>query len=380
MKPLTESNWWQSLSARSRIAIIVGQAVIFVIVGIVIAVTFSSESAAPEDESGSLQATTVSSTSAETIWTCSMHPQIRQPKPGKCPICGMDLIPVAKTSGGMRSLALSPEAKALMRIETTPVARRYVSHEVRLVGRVDFDETKLAYITAWVPGRLDRLYVDYTGIQVKEGDHLVYIYSEQLYAAQEELLQAIKNRRDRPQTSSTLIQPIDLVESSREKLRLLGLKEEQIKEIEARGQPNDHLTIYAPLGGVVIEKLKRQGERVQLGERIYTIADLNQVWVHLDAYESDLPWVRYGQDVSIETEAYPGEVFRGRIAFIQPVLDDKTRTVKVRVNVPNPDGKLKPEMFVHATVKPEVAAGGRVMDPELAGKWNRQMHSEIVKD
>lgn len=110
------------------------------------------------------------------------------------------------------------------------------------------------------------------------------------------------------------------------------------------------MTIYAPLGGIVIDKLKQQGERVELGERIYTIADLSPVWVHLDAYEADLRWVRYGQDVTITTDAYPGEEFHGRIAFIQPVLNDRTRTVKMRVNVPNPQGKLKPDMFVHAVV------------------------------
>ncbi len=160
----------------------------------------------------------------------------------------------------------------------------------------------------------------------------------------------------------------------------MGLTEEQIKGIEQQNEPSTHLTIYSPVSGIVIEKLKQEGDRVKLGDRIYTVADLNLVWVHLDAYESDLSWIRYGQDVTITTEAYPGEQFHGRIAFIQPVLDDRTRTVKVRVNVPNADGRLKPEMFVHATVQPKVAAGGRVMDPSLAGKWICPMHPEVIKD
>jgi len=317
-----------------------------------------------------------------TTWTCAMHPQIRSNKPGKCPICGMKLIPVqTKTTGGLRTLTVSPEARALMNVETVPVERKYVETTVRMVGKVDFDETKLGYITAWVAGRLDQLYVDFTGVKVNQGDHMVYIYSEQLYAAQEELLQAIKYAK---QSSTNSIRRgtgrIDLVESAREKLRLLGLTQEQIDRIEKENRPSSHLTIYSPVSGVVIEKLKQEGERVRLGERIYTVADLSMLWVHLDAYESDLPWIRYGQKVTIKTEAYPGEEFLGRIAFIQPVLNDKTRTVKVRVNVPNPDGRLKPEMFVHAIVRPRVARGGRVMDPSLAGKWIGPMHPEIVKD
>jgi len=368
----------KDLARRHRGKLIVLQVIVLVGLGYALASWMAGHDGS---SAGAIPTKAVKVTQASegpSMWTCSMHPQIRQPNPGDCPICGMDLIPVARTSGGMRTLTISPEARALMNIESAPVERRYVSHAIRLVGKVDYDETKLGYITAWVSGRLDRLFVDYTGIKVNEGDHMAYIYSEELYSAQQELIQAARFARERKRVSD--IGGVNLLEAAREKLRLLGLNEEQIEEIEQQDKPSSHLTIYSPVSGIVIEKLKQEGERVRLGDRIYTIADLNLVWVHLDAYESDLPWVRYGQDVTVTTEAYPGEEFHGRIAFIQPVLDDRTRTVKVRVNVPNVNGKLKPEMFVNATVKPRVAAGGQVMDPSLAGKWIGPMHPEIVRD
>ncbi len=323
------------------------------------------------------------------VWTCSMHPQIRKNGPGQCPICGMDLIPVKSGNGqmkGLRQLSVSPAARALMRVQSAPVERRYVEAEVRMVGKVDYDETRLKYITAWVSGRLDRLYVDYTGVEVKTGDHMVFIYSEELYAAQQELIEAL--RADREQTnkgnkgSNAFFNTggIDLLSSAREKLRLWGMGPEQIAAVEKLSKPSDHMTIYSPMSGIVIEKLRQEGDRVKTGDRVYTVADLTKVWVMMDAYESDLGWLWYGQRVEFTTEAYPGETFTGRIAFIDPILNEKTRTVKVRVNVPNPEGKLKPEMFVRAIAHAKVASGGRVMDGDLAGKWISPMHPEIVKD
>lgn len=319
-------------------------------------------------------------------WTCSMHPQIIKPGRGKCPLCGMDLIPL-KSSGkqmtGLRQLVISPSARALMNLQVTPVERRFVETEVRMVGKVDYDETRLKHITAWVPGRLDRLFVDYTGVQVNKGDHMVNIYSEQLYSAQQELIEAVRSARERegePRSNFFATGGVDLLNSVREKLRLLGLTPEQIAKIEKQTKPEDHTLINSTMSGIVIEKMKQQGDRVQTGERIYTVADLNQVWILMDAYESDLIWLRYGQDVTFTTEAYPGDQFHGRIAFIDPVLNDRTRTVKVRVNVPNENGRLKPEMFVRAVVKANVAAGGRVIDADLAGKWVSPMHPEIVKN
>ncbi len=331
------------------------------------------------------QATEQPAQKKQQLWTCSMHPQIKLPKKGLCPICNMDLIPLEEDDSemvSMRQLTVSESARQLMDIETVPVERKFVTATVRMVGKIDYDETKLASITAWVPGRLDRLFVDYTGVPVSKGDHMVYLYSPDLLSAQEELIQALKSVQGVQNSDSALMRDItqSTVEASRDKLRLLGLTDEQVETIEKTGKAEDHVTIYSPTGGIVIHKNALEGQYVKTGTKIYTIADLSQVWVYLDAYESDLEWLRYGQQVEFTTVAYPGEVFKGTVAFIDPVLDDKTRTIKVRLNVPNPDGKLKPKMFVKATVQSQVAGSGRVMDANLAGKWICPMHPDVIKD
>ena len=359
-------------------------------IGIRLAIVFAIGFAASEmrhlwtAETDEVETDHTTSSATTSLWTCSMHPQIKLTKPGKCPICAMDLIPLTtdNSATGMRQLVISPQARALMNIQVTPVERRLAQAEIRMVGKVAYDETRLKHITAWVPGRLDRLFVDYTGVQVNKGDHMVNIYSEQLYSAQQELIEAAKAKQSQPDESPGFFQTggIDLLESAREKLRLLGLTAEQIAEIEARDKPTDHTLIHAPMGGIVVEKLRQEGDRVNTGDRIYTVADLSQLWVLLDAYESDMMWLRYGQNVTFTTEAYPGEEFTGRVAFIDPVLDDQTRTAKVRVNIENSEGKLKPDMFIRGVVETRVAAGGRVIDANLEGKWISPMHPEIVKD
>jgi Cu(I)/Ag(I) efflux system membrane fusion protein len=309
---------------------------------------------------------------AQTVWTCSMHPQFRLPKPGKCPICLMDLIPITAEEGaiGERQITFSQEALKLMEVQTTPVERKFVEAEVRMVGKVDYDETRVKNITAWVPGRIDRLYVDFTGITVNKGDHMVDLYSPELISAQAELLQALKAAGSISDNTSDLMKRTTLatLEASRDKLRLLGLARAQIDKIESSGGPVTHITVYSPMGGVVIHKHVTEGMYVNTGTPIYTLADLSRLWVMLDAYESDLPWIRYGQEVEFSTEAYPGQVFKGKISFRDPILID------------NSDGKLKPGMFVRGVLRAKVAQGGAVMDPELAGKWICPMHPSIVKD
>jgi Cu(I)/Ag(I) efflux system membrane fusion protein len=317
-------------------------------------------------------------------WYCSMHPQIIRDRPGLCPICEMELIPMPESTAAdtaPRELVVSEAAARLMDIQTTPVERRFVANEVRMVGKIQYDETRVKYITAWVPGRLDRLYVDFTGTTVRKGDHLVYLYSPELISAQAELLQAAKASKNAEGTTASYLAEAtaSTLQAAREKLRLLGLTATQIEDVEKSGQPVTHLTIYSPIGGIVIQKEAYEGMYVGTGTRIYTVADLSQLWVKLDAYESDLPWIRYGQEVQFTTEAYPGRVFTGRISFIDPVLDPMTRTVKVRVDVPNPDGRLRPEMFVRGIVRSQIAETGKVMDPDLAGKWICPMHPSVVK-
>jgi Cu(I)/Ag(I) efflux system membrane fusion protein len=314
---------------------------------------------------------------AAEVWTCSMHPQIRQPKAGACPLCGMDLIPVTSESPGAadqpRQLTLSPAARRLAEVAVAPVERRTVAVEIRMVGKVRFDETRLAYIAPRVPGRIDRLYANFIGMPVQRGDHLADLYSPELISAQQELLQVAKSRGG--EASS-----VSLLNATRERLRLWGLTAEQVAEIERSGQVRDHVTFYSPIGGIVVEKEAREGQYVETGMRLFTVADLSRVWVQLDAYESDLAWLRYAQEVAFQAEAYPGEMFTGTISFIDPMLDPMTRTVKVRVNVANAEGRLKPEMFVRAVVRATVAGDGQVLRGDLRGKWISPMHPEIIKD
>ncbi len=297
-------------------------------------------------------------TKTAQIWTCSMHPQIRKDGPGQCPICGMDLIPVTDQGDeiGPRQLKLSAVAQKLAEIETTPVIRKEAIHEIRMVGKVDYDETREKTISAWIGGRIDRMFVNYTGAFVKKGDTLVSLYSPSLYAAQQELLQALKSNRERgtPVTLKRLV-------AVRKKLALLGLSSKQIHRVESRGELSTHVAIRAPLSGIVVHRNVVEGSYVKVGQPMYRVADLSSVWLELNAYESDIQWIREGQKVKFHVEAYPGRTFNGTVVFVDPILDPKTRSIRIRANVPNPDGLLKPDMFVHALVRARLGKTGEVM-------------------
>lgn len=309
--------------------------------------------------------------SAGEIWSCAMHPQVQLPEAGPCPICGMDLIPLGdmppSTANG--DLQLSDQARALAAIQTTEVKKGIAQKEIRLFGKVTYDETRLKSISARFPARIEKLFVNATGISVKEGDHLASVYSKDLLAAQTDLITALKfsNRQDATQ-------------GPREQLRQWGFSEEHIDAIEQKLEAQEFLDIDAPIGGTVVGKSIQEGDHVDLGDNFFTIADLTHVWITFDAYESDLPWIHYGQEITINAEANPGKKIIGKVSLIYPEIDSMSRTAKIRVSIPNPDQLLKPGQFVRGILRAQLNESGGVVVPNLTGKWVSPMHPEIVKD
>lgn len=319
------------------------------------------------------------------LYTCSMHPSVRLPDPdAKCPICFMELIPVMDNADGEGStirLTLSESARATSQIETARVGRFYPSAQTRLFGKLVDDETSVARISAYFPGRIDRLFVNYIGVSVQRGDHLAELYSPDLLAAFEELRQAKIAAGNASGASEFLRKSAEqTLVASREKLRLFGLTQEQVDQVESGTFDTDKLTIYAPIGGVVTNLAAREGDYLKTGDPIATVSDLSRLWLDLEAYESQLPMLRWGLPVTFTVEAHPGEVFEGRVSFIEPIVDDRTRTAAVRVAVDNTERRLKPGMFATAVIRAKIAVDGAVVSDELAGKWVSPMHPTVVKD
>ena len=319
------------------------------------------------------------------FYTCSMHPSVRLQDPdAKCPICFMDLIPVQEGAQGPeahRRLVLDESAVAAAQIQTTPVARFFPQAEVRLYGKVTTDETRVARLTAYFPGRIERLFVNYVGVPIGRGEHVADLYSPELLTAFAELREAATAARDAESMSPVVRRStLNVLEAARQKLRLLGVGEGVIEAAERGDYDREHFTVTSPLRGVVTHLAVREGDYVRTGDEIATVADLSRLWVDLEAYESQLDRLAWGQRATFTVEAHPGQVFEGRIAFIEPIVDDRTRTAAVRIAVDNDDGHLKPGMFASATVRMRVDAGGAVLTDELSGRWVAPMHPTIVQD
>ncbi len=311
-----------------------------------------------------------------TVWTCSMHPHIRLPKPGKCPICGMDLVPIlsGRTADGNVDtsglITMSEEAKRLAEVETVPVTREraYVRH--RMLGMVAEDETRVASLTARIGGRLDEIFIDFTGVKVEKGDPMVTMWSPTLITSQVELFETIRSRE----------YDSAVTRGAEEKLKQFGLTQKQIEAIKKKEKPDLYVTLRAPISGVVMKKNVVVGDFVDEGDVMYEITDLSKVWIKLDAYEADLPWIRYGQEVKFTTPAIPGRIFRGTVTFIDPILKMDTRTVKVRVEADNKDYALKPNMFVTGEIFAEVDHRGLIIKSEWAGKYICPIFPDQVYD
>lgn len=356
-------------------------AVLLIITALVIGYRLGRPAPEPADETAAVEP---ASSGEPQMYTCSMHPSVRLPDPdAKCPICFMDLIPVTDDGGAGNELriSLSEAAVKLSQIETAPVGRFFPIADVRLFGKLTYDETSVARITAYFPGRLDRLFVNYIGVPVARGDHLAEMYSPRLLATFEEVRQA-RVALDESATTSEIVRTStrQTLEAARGKLRLFGLTDAQIADAEAGKATGDRLTVYSPISGIVTHLAAREGDYVETGSPVATVADLSRLWLDLESYESQLPLLRWGQRVTFTVEAHPGEVFEGRIAFIEPMVDETTRTAAARVAVENKDRRLKPGMFASAVVRTRVADDGAVVNDELAGRWVSPMHPTVVKD
>ncbi len=252
-----------------------------------------------------------------------------------------------------RSLRLSPEDQQMIGVETTPVTYRSLAKEIDAVGKIDYDERKIALVSSRIAGRLDKLYVNFTGTRVEKGEPLALIYSPDLVATQQEYLLAAETfERVKGSRIKEVVESAgSLVDATRNRLLLWGVTEEQIAKIQPERRNHFQMTIYSPLGGTVIEKMAFEGKYVTEGEALYKVADLSTVWMQGEVYEFELPWIKPGQSVEIATPSYPGKTFAGRVSFIDPMVNPQTRTIKVRVDIPNPNATLKPQMFVTAKLR-----------------------------
>lgn len=335
-------------------------------------------------QAGPTAGVTASTDGKQTVYTCPMHPQIRQPTPGRCPICGMALVPAAKSGSNIDQLAINiePTQRRLANIQTAEVQSEPVNSIIETIGSIEIDESRHATIAAYIDGRIEKLFADYTGVEVEKGDHLAIVYSPELYSAQIELLEARNALQKMTSGALAVVREVQekLVTNSRQKLVELGMTEEQINQLLTSGKAESRLTIYSPIGGTVTQKLAEEGKYIKAGEPIYRIANLNTVWLMLELYPEDASRIRFGQVVEAELQSLPGKILKGRVVFIDPTVNKTRRTVGVRVEFSNEQGQLRPGDYAKARITVPIGPQGKVYDSELAGKWISPMHPQVIRD
>jgi len=308
-----------------------------------------------------------------TTWTCSMHPQIKAQEPGQCPICGMDLIPLSKGTDhkdNPMAVKMSATAAKLANIQTMEVGKENAKKSIRLNGKVVPNERMVKTQSSHVDGRIEELLVNTTGEEVKAGQKLASIYSPELITAQQELLQVLEIKSEQPA----------LYKASVEKLKSMKVSQNQISEIEKTGEIQENIGIYADRSGIVLTKKVNVGDYLKKGEALFTIADLSKVWVVFDAYEGDLGFIKEEDELSFTVASLPGKSFTGKVTFVNPTVDPQTRVTKVRVEIENESGKLKPEMFANATVQSRLGESGEMILPKTAVMWTGERSVVYVYD
>jgi len=304
-------------------------------------------------------------TSSETendIWTCSMHPQIRQNEPGQCPICGMDLIPLDDSNTGeIGRFEMTPDAVKLANIQTTVIggANSQATNTINLNGKIQADETQSASIVAHIPGRIEQLYISYTGERVVKGQKIASIYSPDLITAQKELLEVQKIADVSP----------SLLEASKNKLKFWKISDSSIDEILQSGKIQENFIIYADYSGIVTSKNVSVGDYIKTGTVLFNIQNLQKLWVLFDVYENELANIKVGNKIEFSTTALPGKLFTAKINFVDPVINPSTRTASIRAEVNNKSQKLKPEMFVLGKISTPTIQNSQVAVPKSAVLW-----------
>jgi Cu(I)/Ag(I) efflux system membrane fusion protein len=307
------------------------------------------------------------------VWTCAMHPQIRQDGPGQCPICGMDLIPVASggETVGQDEIQMTEAAMSIADIQTVAVQQSSPTKTIYLPGKVKADERRVAAVTSRFPGRIERLYVNFTGQEVRKGERLASIYSPELVQAQKELLEAVRFKETNP----------SFYESAVNKLKLWDLTDAQIQNIQESGKVQYNFDIYATQSGTVVSRNVSEGDYVGEGQSLFGVANLGKVWLLFDAYENDLAWVEKGDEISFTVQSMPGKVFTSKVTFIDPVINPQTRVASVRTEVENPKGRLKPDMFAQGVLESRLdEVENALVVPKSSILWTGKRAVVYVKD
>jgi RND family efflux transporter MFP subunit len=317
-------------------------------------------------------ASTLSSPSERKIlfWYDPMHPQYKSDKPGKAPDCGMDLVPKyadeQAVSMAPGSVMISAAKQQLIGVRTVEAKRETLVRDVRTTAQIAADETKIAHVHVKINGFIEQVFVDYIGQLVKKGQPLFTIYSPDLVSTQEEYL--IAKRGEKTLGSSQFAEVAQgsqsLLRSARERLKLWDISDDQIKKLDETGEVSRTLTFYSPITGFVMDRKAFPQTSVTPDTELYTVSDFSTVWVNADIFEYEVPFVKVGQHAEMQLSYYPGKTWNGHVSFIYPTVDPTTRTVKVRMEFPNPDFILKPQMFAGVDLK--VSYGNQIVVPEEA--------------